>query len=152
MMNKIKYILYALLGITVLIICIFYFGGQVTDANNNSEPVYTSVLLYWMYFLFILSSVVLIAFSIRKFIQIFKENPRTFWRNFIVFSLMVVLLLATWLLGSGKILNIEGYDGNENTYFWLKLSDMFLYSVYVLLALAVLAVIGANFWQIAKKQ
>ena len=37
-------------------------------------------------------------------------------------------------MGSEKALVIPGYDGAENVPFWLKITDMFLYSIYIMLA------------------
>lgn len=137
-------ILYVTLGITILISGMFFFGGQVDPDVENPEPVYTQALLNWMYCLLILSSLALLVFSGIKFIRIFKENPRTFWRNFFVFTGMVVLLVIAWISGSGKTLNIEGYDGKENTFFWLKLTDMLLYAIYMLAGLTIAAMLAAN--------
>ena len=39
-------------------------------------------------------------------------------------------------------MDIPGYDGQENSPFWLKLADMFLYTLYILLGLAVALIAG----------
>jgi len=44
-------------------------------------------------------------------------------------------------MGSGTPMNIPGYEGTDNVYFWLKLTDMFLYSIYILLFVTVVAII-----------
>jgi hypothetical protein len=47
----------------------------------------------------------------------------------------VVLLGVTYTIGDGTPLNMIGYDGTENVPFWLKITDMFLYTIYFMIAL-----------------
>ena len=143
-------ILYAALGISLGILAVFYFGGVNTavSADNFDK---TSLFLYWTYFLLSLCFVVTCIFSGIKFGQTFHRNPRTFWRNFIVFSGILILFGITWLLGNGD--PIQSLKNLElgNTYFWLKLTDMFLYAIYVLLGLTVLAVPCLYVYKLLKK-
>lgn len=64
------------------------------------------------------------------------------------FILIVLLLVVTYSAGSGVPLVIPGYDGTENVPFWLKITDMFLYSTYIMMAVLVLLIVGFG---IAKK-
>jgi len=41
-------------------------------------------------------------------------------------------------------MNIPGYDGTDNVPFWLKLTDMFLYSIYILLFVTIVAIIASG--------
>jgi len=138
-------VLYAALSITAIITVLFYLNG------NNPETDYTSGMLVWMYCLLVLTLAALIGFSIKKFFRIFKENPRTFRRNLIVFSGMLLLLIAAWIFGSGDELIIKGYSGRENTRFWLKITDMMLYSMYALLVLVVVSLLVTNIREMLKK-
>lgn len=56
--------------------------------------------------------------------------------------LLVVLLVATYSAGSDQPLVIPGYSGTENVPFWLKLTDMFLYSIYIMMGILVLLILG----------
>lgn len=138
-------VLYAILGITAIITVLFYFGGKDTEAGSVSG------MLVWMYCLLALTSAALIGFSIKKFMQIFKENPRTFRRNLIVFFGILFLLVAAWISGNGETLIIRGYTGSGNSYFWLKITDMLLYSIYILLGLVILSVFVNNIREMMKK-
>jgi hypothetical protein len=66
-------------------------------------------------------------------------------------GILAVLLLCTYWAGNGNPLPISGYEGDENTSFWLKLADMWLYSIYILLGLVVLTLIGGIIWSYIKK-
>jgi hypothetical protein len=47
-------------------------------------------------------------------------------------------------MGSDEPLTIPGYSGTDNVPFWLKITDMFLYSIYILFAGTVLAIIFSS--------
>ncbi len=145
-------ILWLCMIVTVGIFALFYFSGNVTvPGSETPEPKQTSLLLYWVNIIFFVSIGVLIFFSFYRFYRKFKENPRAAWRSLIFFSPLVLLLGITYLLGSDIPVNIPGYDGTENTSGWLKLTDMWLYSVYVLMGTAILAVFAGILWSYFKK-
>ncbi|MDR2474481.1 MAG: hypothetical protein LBD45_01355 [Bacteroidales bacterium] len=133
--------LYVSAGITLLVAGIFFLGGSTDSATRNTEPRYVAALLWWVYLVLCVTTVTIVAFSAIKFVQVFNRNPRTFWRNFTVFFGILILCLIAWLLGNGQSLPIENYKGTENVYFWLKLADMFLYAIYALLAMPLLAML-----------
>ena len=112
-------VLYVLLGVTALVVARI-------DA-----------LLVWMYIL--LGGILLLTLAMMacKFALAWADSPRAALRPWLGAGLLAVVLLVSWLVGSDAPLDIPGYDGTENTPFWLKLADMFLYAVYALLALAV---------------
>ena len=62
--------------------------------------------------------------------------------------LMVVVLVFSWSIGSGEALVIPGYEGTENVPFWLKITDMFLYTLYIEVGAMILLMIGFG---VAKK-
>ena len=39
---------------------------------------------------------------------------------------------------------MPGYDGTENVPFWLRLTDMFIYSIYFLMGMTVLLIIAGS--------
>lgn len=143
-------ILYTVVGITLCIV-IFLFFSEVTVSGSDTMPDSASVLISWMSILLGISVIALCVFFVIKFIQTFKRNPRTFWRNFLVFFGILVLLAITWFLGNGNPLLIDSYKGVGNVYFWLKLTDMFLYAIYVLLGLSILTIAGIQVYRFLKK-
>lgn len=144
-------ILYAALGITVVVLAVFYFVGTNASDSAGSDFDKTSLLLGWTYFLFGLCIVASCIFFGIKFVQTFRRNPHTFWRNFLVFSGVLILFAVTWLLGSGEPIHSLNYALQGNSYFWLKLTDMFLYATYALLGAAILAIFGMYIFKSLKK-
>lgn len=136
-----------LLGIAVslVVMLLFYLGGQVAPQDklvaDMSEPKYTDLVLYWMYLLLGITVVVLIGFAIIGFFKGLKENPKKAMGGLVVLLLMAALLVITYVMGDGTVLNIPGYEGVDNVPAMLKLTDMWLYSTYFILALTILAIV-----------
>ncbi|WP_321334839.1 hypothetical protein [uncultured Bacteroides sp.] len=140
------YALYAMFAVTVVVLGFFYFGGE--DPNpmvpDMSQPIYTDALLYLNYALFGLAiAVTLIAF-IFHFGTALKDNPVSALKSFIGVIILAAVLVVAWSMGSGEKLLMPGYDGTDNVDFWLKITDMFLYTIYFLLVVTVVAIIGSS--------
>jgi ABC-type antimicrobial peptide transport system permease subunit len=110
-----------------------------------------SALLYWMYVIMGLAGLVTLIFSVFYFVIHWKNRKKKSWKALTFTGSLGVLLLVAYLIGNGIPLSIIGYTGSENTYLWLKLTDMWIYSLYVLLVLTFLAVIGGILWSLLKK-
>jgi hypothetical protein len=98
-----------------------------------------------------LAGFVTLIFSVLYFIIHRKNGKGKSWKSLIATGSMGALLLVAYQIGNGTPLSIVGYTGSENTYSWLKLTDMWIYAIYVLLALTFLSVIGGILWSLLKK-
>lgn len=141
-------VLYAMLALTVGILSLFFFGGETPEEQrlvfdlSKEEPLYTDVLMYWMYALLGLAVLLTLGMMSYKFLLTWADSPREALRPLLGAGLLAVVLALSWLAGSSLPLDILGYDGQENSPFWLKLADMFLYTLYILLGLAVALIAG----------
>jgi len=143
-----KYILYALLAISIVIFGLFFFGGTIKPTSDSVEPVNTNSLMFWTYSLLALSVlVILLSIASQSFIR-FQSSPRLAIKSLIGLFLLILLFFISWLLSSEEILALQSYDGNENVPFWLRLTDMLLYTIYFLMGATILLIIGFG---IAKK-
>ncbi|MDD2512669.1 MAG: hypothetical protein PHH64_06520 [Proteiniphilum sp.] len=131
--------------ISIAVMALFYLGGQVPAhekiAADMSQPKFTDMVLYWSYILFAITIVVLLLFAIANFFRQLKESPKKALGGFLALVGIALLLLVTYFIGDGTLLNIPGYDGPDNRPATLKLTDMWLYSAYIMLALTFLAII-----------
>ncbi len=145
-------ILYVILVVTLVILGMFFFGGEDTNRIVNdpemSQPLYTDPLIYWIYILFGVTVVVTILAAIFQFATSFMDSPKEAIKSLIGLIAMVVLLVVTYSIGSGEPLVLPAYDGTDNVPFWLKITDMFLYSFYFMMGVAILLILGFG---IAKK-
>ncbi len=120
--------LYALMGISALIIVLFY--AQVASAD---------VILYWAYLLLILT----IAIAIISPIILYISNPGKAKTVLIGIVIFVVLFVISYLLASG---NIQGdiYQKYAITERSSRFIGAMLNTSYILGGLAILAIIYAS--------
>ncbi|HOO94818.1 MAG TPA: hypothetical protein PLH60_02525 [Proteiniphilum sp.] len=131
--------------ISIAVMALFYLGGQVPAyekiAADMSQPKFTDLVLYWAYILFAITIVVLLLFAVFSFFKKLKESPKKAMGGLLALVGIGALLLVTYSIGDGTLLNIPGYDGPDNKPATLKLTDMWLYSGYILLVITFLAIL-----------
>lgn len=145
------YALYVMLVAILVVLGLFYLGGDAQGsavvASVDSEmwqPAQTDTLIYLMYGLFGLAVVATVAAFLFQFGTALKDNPGGALKSLVGVLILVVVVIIAWTMGSDKTLNIPGYSGTDNVPFWLKITDMFLYSIYILLGATVLAIIFSS--------
>jgi len=141
-------ILAALILISIAIFCLFYFGGDTPEVErlvadtSMWEPAHTDALLFWLYALGAIAILVTLITVCYQFVSTLKHSPKDAMMSLLGIVLLVVLLGVTYTIGDGTPLNIVGYEGTENTETWLKITDMFCYSIYFMIALLCVLMIG----------
>ena len=145
------YALYAMFAIILIVIGLFFLGG---DASGDAlipgvdpemwQPAQTDALLFLMYGLFGIAVVATVAAFLFQFGTALKDNPGNALKSLIGVIVLVAVVVIAWAMGSDEPLNIPGYDGTDNVPFWLKITDMFLYSIYILFGATVLAIIFSS--------
>ena len=145
------YALYAMFAIILIVMGIFFFGGDATgDAvipgvdPEMWQPAQTDALLYLMYALFGIAIAATVIAAVFQFGAALKDNPGNALKSLIGVIILVAVVVIAWAMGSDEPLNIPGYDGTDNVPFWLKITDMFLYSIYILFGATVLAIIFSS--------
>ncbi len=140
------YVLYAMFAAILVVMGLFYMGGEMATpiVPDMSNPANTDALLYLMYGLFGIAVVVTVVAFVFQFGTALKDNPMGAIKSLVGIILLVAVLVISWVMGSDETLVLPGYDGSENVPFWLKLTDMFLYTIYFLLAATVVAILGSS--------
>ena len=142
-------ILWLCMIVTLGIFAWFYYG--VINKPDSLDTMETSVLLNWLYILLLVTISVSCIFSFYKFVIRWKDKSLNSWQSLLGFIVLGLLLGTTYGLGNGTPLSIFGYEGKENTYYWLKITDMWIYSIYVLLGITIIAVFAGILWSYIKK-
>ncbi|MDR1919453.1 MAG: hypothetical protein LBQ65_07390 [Tannerellaceae bacterium] len=139
--------------IMLVVVGLFFAGGENEPYNGQWNPKYTDSLLYWMYALFGITLVATLFFAILQFANNFRVDAKKALIGLGVIVLFVVLLFGTYSIGDGTPIPILAKPDIEsyNTPFWLKLTDMFLYSIYVMAALTILGIIVGSVKKIFEK-
>ena len=140
-----RYTLYVGIFISLVVMGLYYLGGQVPAHEqlvaDMSQPKFTDLVLYWAYVLLAITIVVLIGFAVIGFSRGLKESPKKALSGLLVIVGLAALLVITYIIGDGTILNIPGYEGSHNVPPVLKLTDMWLYSIYIMFAITLVTMI-----------
>lgn len=145
------YILYAMFAAILAVLGLFYFGGNAQgDAvvmgvdPEMWQPAQTDALLFLVYALFGLAVIATVIAFLIQFGSALKDNPVKALKSLTGFIILAIVVIVAWSMGSDEPLNIPGYEGTDNVPFWLKITDMFLYSFYFLLTATVLSMIFSS--------
>lgn len=143
-----SYALYLMILIILVVLALFFCGGDAEGSARLTgvdpemwQPANTDALLYLVYALFAVAIIATLAAAVVQFVSTLKDSPAKALSSLLGLVVLIVLLVVTWALGSDKPLNIPGYDGTDNVPFWLKLTDMFIYTLYILLGVNILLMI-----------
>lgn len=129
----------AMLAITVVILALFIWGGDVPD-QRYTTPVYTASLLNWAYILFAVAVVAAVAFPVARLVT----RPKQAMKSFIGLAALVVVVLIAYSLADGTPMDIIGYNGPDNVPSQLIFSDTIIYTMYILFGAAILAIISTE--------
>jgi hypothetical protein len=128
-----------------------YFYFEAIRVPDSLEIRSVGLIINWLYVIFLLSLGAACIFSFVRFFVRWKRNPRSILRPLLLTIILIALFAGAYLSGNGNPLFISGYSGNEDTAFWLKLTDMWLYSLYILLALTLISLFGGIIWSYIKR-
>ena len=141
-------VLTVMLVISLVIFGLFFWGGEtpmeqrVVADPTLSEPLYTDAILYWNYVLFVLGVIAMLVGALYKFGSTFIDSPKTALKSLVGLIALILVLVVTWAIGDATPLVMPGYEGTENVPFWLKISDMFLYTIYIEVGAMILLMLG----------
>ncbi|RXQ89819.1 hypothetical protein EO244_13630 [Ancylomarina salipaludis] len=127
---------YVMLGLTVVFVAMFYFGGEVPNAAYPT-PVYTDSLIYWAKALFYITVGLSILFPVLQIIS----DPKGAIKGLIGLAGLGVIILIAYSLSDGTLLNLPGYTGGDNNEGSLKFADTVLYTMYILGVGAIVSIV-----------
>ena len=131
------YIMYALFAIIVIVLALFYGVGYNNIVGEYNAPENTDTLIYLMYILFGLTVASTLVAAILQFVAALRDNPKSAIKSLLGLVLLVLVICITDAMGSDA--SVTTGDGVYDDKFWLKIADMFLYSTYFLMGVAILA-------------
>lgn len=137
--------LYAMIGVTAVVFALFYLVGYdmpyVFDPDYNA-PLLTDIVLIFIY-LMVVGAVGVLVFSLYKAAKIRSAEkvvngiPVARIKRWSAMAFVAMLVLA-YVAGSADPLSVNGKTFSDAT--WLKVADMFIYTVFAMLLAAVVAV------------
>lgn len=142
-----QYILYALIALTALLFVLFWTVGYdrpSADDPNFVEPLFTNVLLVFM-FLLLVTAVAVATWAVCESLKKRGRGERMINNipvkliSYSVTGLTCLLLALTFLFGSSSSVTINGTAFTDS--FWLKASDMFVNTSLGMILIALGAVV-----------
>lgn len=131
--------------ITAVLLGLFMFGGEVPN-QLYTTPVYTSTLLNWAYVLFGIAIIAALIFPIARLFS----RPKQAMKSFIGLAVVIIVVLVAYSMADGTPMKITGYNGPDNVPSMLILSDTIIYTMYILFAGTILAIIGTEIYRRVK--
>lgn len=129
--------------LTVVVIGLFFLGGYVDETAALKEPVHTDTLFYLMYVALGVTLLAMLYFAVVGMVNNLRDPKRR--RNALGGLLVVValaaLLFITYAIGGTERLSLSVDFQQYNTDGYLKFTDMWLYSIYFVLGLNIIALI-----------
>lgn len=134
------YVLYALFAIIGIVLVLFYgVGFDNPNAAGLNEPQYTDALIYLKYALAAITVALAVLAGVVQFVSSLKDNPKGAVKTLIALALLVAVIVVSYAMGSTDPVMVNGEPYNDT--FWLKTTDMFIFSMYILGAGAAVATI-----------
>lgn len=132
--------------LTIAVMAAFIFGGYIDPAAAKPVPRFTDLLLFTCYGVLLVTLLVMIVFAFVGFAGKFKANPKGALGGLLAIVALAVLLIVTYAIGSTAPISLGADSAKYNTDFYLKFTDMWLYTIYVMMILC----IGALIWGAAR--
>jgi hypothetical protein len=130
---------YVMLGLTVIFVAMFYFGGEVVGAAYPT-PVYTDSLIYWASTLFYITVGLSILFPIIQLVT----NPKGAIKGLAGLAGLGLIILLAYSMSDATLLNLPGYTGEDNSPGSLQFADTILYTMYVLGVGAIVSIVATE--------
>ena len=127
---------YVMLGLTVIFVAMFYFGGELPNQTYKT-PVYTDSLINWATILFWITVGLTLLFAVRQIVS----DPKGAVKGLVGLAGLGLVVLIAYSLSDGTLLNLPGYAGDDNNVGSLKFADTILYTMYALGIGAILSIV-----------
>ena len=138
--------LIAIVLISSAIFGLFYFGGdlEVLLVKDIMNPKFTGELITWMFILLGLCMASMLGFGITQFFNKLRTNPKASLTTLGMFVGFGLLLLLTYSFGDDTPFPMSSINPDTrqyNTEFWLKIIDMWIFSIFGLIALSACVIV-----------
>ena len=144
-----SYIFLGLMAITAVVLVMFYGVGydnqsSVTGGAFVTDPQYTDLLMYWMYALAVICAVCAVVGAVTaKGGKVDSNMPK--WGKVLSQAgllMFIPVLVITYFLGDDTVIRLGTGELFESK-FWLVATDAIIYTIYVLVAVTILALVAS---------
>lgn len=134
------------LVVSLIVLILYFVGGDTTALTSTGQettaPKNIDLMLYWIYITVAIGVILLIIFAIKTILTMFQTDPKEAIKSVVTVAAFFVLMIVCYVISPEKefsrIVNGEVETYSEST---MKMIDMWLYSIYFLLAATVVLVV-----------
>ena len=142
-----KIALWVLMALSVVAFVMVFVGGSVDPTAEYKEPVYTDVLLYWVFAIFVIALVITLGFALVQIFNSFKNSPLETLKSTVGVVLLFGLLAVSYFcFNNFQYLDNDGlptFDGTI-TLTMNQLSNLSIISIAVLAVIAIVLIVFAK--------
>ena len=129
------YIFYVLVALILVVLGLFFGVGYNNPMGEHNAPEHTETLIYLMYALFAICVLVTVLGSLALFVGSLKDDPKGAVKSILAVILFAAVLVGAYAIGSAEPITMGDGKVFEDAAM-LKMSDMMIYSIYLLLTVA----------------
>ena len=134
------------LVVSAIVLILYFVGGDTTALTSTGQettaPKNIDLMLYWIYITVAIGVILLIIFAVKTVLTMFQTDPKEAIKSVVTVAAFFVLMIVCYVISPEKefsrIVNGEVETFSEST---MKMIDMWLYSIYFLLAATVVLVV-----------
>ena len=129
------YIFYVLVALILVVLGLFFGVGYNNPMGEHKAPEHSETLIYLMYALFAICVLVTVLGSLALFVGSLKDDPKGAVKSILAVILFAAVLVGAYAIGSAEPITMGDGKVFEDAAM-LKMSDMMIYSIYLLLTVA----------------
>ena len=129
------YIFYVLVALILVVLGMFFGVGYNNPMGEYNAPEHTETLIFLMYALFAICVLVTVLGSLALFVSGLKDDPKGAVKSILAVVLFAAVLGGTYAIGSAEPVTMGDGKVFEDASM-LKITDMMIYSIYLLLTVA----------------
>lgn len=146
--------LYFILAVSVVLLAIFYYktsGLALPKEATFQEEIdaYGSILDLFIGWAYVLIGIAAVAAIVPAIIQMVSQ-PKNAVKSLISIAVIAVFVIIAYSMSDGTPMNLIGYEGPYNVPGTLKIADTMLFTMYFLLAAAIISIIYAEVAKVFK--
>ncbi|MBR3028034.1 MAG: hypothetical protein IKH58_07840 [Bacteroidales bacterium] len=134
------------LVVSLIVLILYFVGGDTTALTSTGQettaPKNIDLMLYWIYITVAIGVILLLIFAVKTVLTMFQTDPKEAIKSVVTVAAFFVLMIVCYVISPEKefsrIVNGEVETFSEST---MKMIDMWLYSIYFLLAATVVLVV-----------
>lgn len=134
------------LVVSLIVLILYFVGGETTALTSTGQettaPKNIDLMLYWIYITVAIGVILLLIFAVKTVLTMFQTDPKEAIKSVVTVAAFFVLMIVCYVISPEKefsrIVNGEVETFSEST---MKMIDMWLYSIYFLLAATVVLVV-----------